>query len=197
MLLYTNIQHEIRKQFNLSCNEYVLLDMIFHLSTNPDSKVRGWCYASKEMLASEIGLSRQAIFNMIDKLTNLNLIEKDFQTRFLKTTEQWNLIYFNQKDTLQRVKKVDREGKESLPEEGKESLHNNNTFNNNNIKVKEKQKEFAEKIKPFIEDYGRDLCLEFYNYWSEANEKTGKLRWEKQDTFEIKKRLITWRSRNK
>ena len=197
MLLYTNIQHEIRKQFNLSCNEYVLLDMIYHLSTNPDSKIKGWCYASKELLANEIGLSRQAIFNMIEKLSDLNLIEKDFQTRFLKTTEQWNLIYFNQKDTLHKVKKVDREGKESLPEEGKESLHNNNTLIIDNNKVKEKQREFADKIKPYIEDYGRDVCLEFYNYWSEANEKTGKLRWEKQDTFEIKKRLITWRSRNK
>ena len=197
MLLYTNIQHEIRKQFNLSCNEYVLLDMIYHLSTNPDSKIKGWCYASKEMLANEIGLSRQAIFNMIEKLSDLNLIEKDFQTRFLKTTEQWNLIYFNQKDTLHKVKKVDREGKESLPEEGKESLHNNNTLIIDNNKVKEKQREFADKIKPYIEDYGRDVCLEFYNYWSEANEMTGKLRWEKQDTFEIKKRLITWRSRNK
>lgn len=197
MLLYTNIQHEIRKQFNLSCNEYVLLDMIYHLSTNPDSKIKGWCYASKEMLANEIGLSRQAIFNMIEKLSDLNLIEKDFQTRFLKTTEQWNLIYFNQKDTLHKVKKVDREGKESLPQEGKESLHNNNTLIIDNNKVKEKQREFADKIKPYIEDYGRDVCLEFYNYWSEANEKTGKLRWEKQDTFEIKKRLITWRSRSK
>jgi hypothetical protein len=197
MLLYTTIQHEIRKEYNLSCNEYVLLDMIYHLSTNPDSKIKGWCYASKELLATEIGLSRQAINNMINNLEEKELVEKDFQTRFLKTTNKWNLIYFNYKESLQGVKKVYNECKESLPEECKESLHNNNNFNNNNIKVKEKQKEFAERIKPFIEDYGRDLCLEFYNYWSEANEKTGKLRWEKQDTFEIKKRLITWRSRHK
>jgi len=196
MLIYTNIQHEIRKRLQLSCNEYVLLDMIFHLSNNPETKIKGWCYASKETLAKEIGLSRQGVINMVDKLIEINLLEKDENTRFLRTTDTWDLIYFNHKDTLQGVKKVYNECKESLHEECKESLHNNNTYNNNKISVKDKQNQFAEKIKPYIEDFGRDLCLAFYNYWSEANEKTGKLKWEKQETFEIKKRLLNWRNRN-
>jgi predicted transcriptional regulator len=147
MLLYTNIIHPVRKKFKLTCNEYVLLDIIYHLSNNPESKVKGWCYASKETLAQEIGISRQSICNLIDKLINKGLIEKDELTRFLKTKTEWNLVYLNiksdsnyvknvyneqSKEDLHDVKKVYNDCKESLQVECKESLHNNNTFNTNN-----------------------------------------------------------------
>ena len=147
MLLYTNIIHPVRKKFKLTCNEYVLLDIIYHLSNNPESKVKGWCYASKETLAQEIGVSRQSICNLIDKLIEKDLIEKDELTRFLKTKTEWNLVYLNiksdsnyvknvyneqSKEDLHDVKKVYNDCKESLQVECKESLHNNNTFNTNN-----------------------------------------------------------------
>ena len=147
MLLYTNIIHPVRKKFKLTCNEYVLLDIIYHLSNNPESKVKGWCYASKETLAQEIGISRQSICNLLDKLIDKGLIEKDELTRFLKTKTEWNVVYLNiksdnnyvknvyneqSKEDLQSVKKVYSDCKESLQEDCKESLHNNNTFNTNN-----------------------------------------------------------------
>lgn len=82
---------------------------------------------------------------------------------------------------------------------------NNKVFNNKynskeskdlNSVIKDKQTKFIDLIRPYVEEFGRELCTEFYNYWSEANLNNGKLRWELQKTFEIKKRLLTWQ-RNK
>jgi hypothetical protein len=39
--------------------------------------------------------------------------------------------------------------------------------------------------------YGNQFCEEFFNYWSERNQK-GKMRWELEKTFEIPNRLATW-----
>jgi len=142
MLIYTNIQHIFRKAHQLTCNEYIFLDMVYHLSTNPDSKIQGWCYATKEGLADEIGLSKQSIINLSHKLIDAGFLHKDEQTKFLKTTKKWNDVYFTDgNENLPTVKKVYRGGKESLPERGKESLPKhgkeslpyNNTLDNNSI----------------------------------------------------------------
>lgn len=75
-LNYTNIQHNFRKENNLSLNEYVLCDMIFYLSKKSDSKVPNWCYMSKETMAKEIGLSKQSIITLIKKLCDLKYIDE-------------------------------------------------------------------------------------------------------------------------
>ncbi len=36
----------------------------------------------------------------------------------------------------------------------------------------------------------------FYNWWSEYNIKTGIMRWEEEDFFEVGRRMATWRSRD-
>jgi hypothetical protein len=44
-------------------------------------------------------------------------------------------------------------------------------------------------------DYGTQMLKEFFNYWSERNQK-GKMRWELEKTFEIPNRLATWHRNN-
>ena len=141
-LLYTNIQHNLRRDLDISCLEYVLVDMIYHLSTKPDSAVIGWCYKSKEQLALEIGITKQGLLKMIDRLILCGLLVKNAETRYLKTTEK----YFG---------KLFTDGKQSLPQESKQSLPkavnkvdpiiitNKNTINNTySIKPEEKIKGF-------------------------------------------------------
>ncbi len=139
MLTYTNIQHEFRKANNLTCNEYVLADMIHFLSNKNDAAIKGWCFASREHLAEEIGLSKQSVLNLIERLLTYGLLEKDEATKFLRTTAKWSRVYYTDgKESLPKVKKVENigkeslsSGKESLPESGKESLPYNNTLYNN------------------------------------------------------------------
>ncbi len=134
MLTYTNIQHGFRKANDLTCNEYVLADMIHFLSTKNDAAIKGWCFASREHLAEEIGLSKQSVLNLIERLATAGFLEKDEATKFLRTTSKWSKVYYTDgKESLPPVKKVVNDGKESLPEGGKESLpYNNTSYNKTN-----------------------------------------------------------------
>ena len=167
MLTYTNIQHGFRKENKLTCNEYVFLDMIYGLSRNPENQAGGWCYAKKETLAEEIGVSKQSIFNLMDKLIEAGFLVRHPDTKFLKTTKKWNDVYFSkteppfQEPALPEVKKVYSESKESLPKQSKESLPNSNT-NNNNRNSNLNTGEFSENensvfgsktiVKPLVEE---------------------------------------------
>lgn len=138
-LVFTTIQHRFRKDHQLSCNEYVLMDMIYHLSTNPDANVRGWCYMSRVQMAEELNVTKQTILNLINKLVEKGFLEKDVITTFLKTTKKWNSVYFTNGKKSLPVPDLDGKeilplsGKKSLPDDGKESLPYNNTLYNDNI----------------------------------------------------------------
>jgi len=51
---------------------------------------------------------------------------------------------------------------------------------------------FIEELRPFIEQYGKDVVNKFGNYWLEKSTKGRKFRFEKQPTFNISLRLKTW-----
>ena len=63
------------------------------------------------------------------------------------------------------------------------------------IKAK-KEAEFRAKVSEFKE-YPADMLKSFCDYWTESGEKDKKLRYEKQDVFDIARRLVTWQGRNK
>lgn len=49
------------------------------------------------------------------------------------------------------------------------------------------------QLKPFSGTYPRPMLVEFYNYWTETKEGGRKMRFEKEKTFEIAKRLARWK----
>lgn len=122
--IFTTIYHAFRVHHGLTLNEYVLCDTIYYLSTNPDSKVLGWCYKSRVNLAKDLGLSKQSILNLINSLIDKDFIIKDPETNFLKTSRKWNEVYrfTTGKDSLPPANFLDESGKDSLP--------NNNIYNN-------------------------------------------------------------------
>lgn len=142
-LTYTVIQHSFRKENDLSCNEYVLADMVYHLSTNPRNNMGGWCHMTRENMALEMGLSKVSVINIINSLEEKGFLVKEDQTKFLRTTDKWMVVYgiddfTNGKESLPAsVKKVYQDGKESLP-------YNNNKYKDNS-NYKKNKKEFNKK----------------------------------------------------
>jgi len=53
---------------------------------------------------------------------------------------------------------------------------------------------FFNRIIPFVEEFGKDTCRDFYNYWIESNENGKKMRFEMQKVFDIRRRLTTWKN---
>lgn len=58
-------------------------------------------------------------------------------------------------------------------------------------------KDFYNSLIPYVEQYGREMVREFFNYWSEPNKSKTLMRWEteynKHRAFDIKRRLSTWK----
>lgn len=63
--------------------------------------------------------------------------------------------------------------------------------------IKEREEKFKETIRPFVETYGKEMCIAFFDYWTEPNKSNTKMRFEQQTTWEIKRRLKTWANNNK
>lgn len=145
MLVYTNIQHKFRIENKLTCNEYILCDMIYMLS-----RESGWCHASKEYLADQVGLSRRSVINLINKLTDTGFLIKEEKTMKLRATNKWSDVYFNDK---LGVKKVRSRCEDSSQLGCEESSHNNNiVYNNRYNKENIKRNSDTSASPPFIEN---------------------------------------------
>jgi len=88
-LLYTTIVHRHRIKHNISNNDYCIANAIYHLSNNPESKFKGWYFGKIETLANMFHFSRATAYNSVHKLIKKNLIEKDSESGFLRTTTLW------------------------------------------------------------------------------------------------------------
>ena len=62
--------------------------------------------------------------------------------------------------------------------------------------LKDRKLAFGMQLKPFNETYPRPMLAEFYDYWTEVKEGGRKMRFEKEKTFEIAKRLVRWSKNN-
>ena len=56
---------------------------------------------------------------------------------------------------------------------------------------------FYQSLVPFVEEYGKKVVREFYNYWSEPNTSKTKLRFELEKTWDTNRRLATWANRER
>lgn len=57
-------------------------------------------------------------------------------------------------------------------------------------------KAFYNSLIPYLEKYGKVMLRDFYNYWSEPNKSRTKMRFELQQTWEVGRRLATWKSKD-
>ena len=139
-LIYTNIQHIPRKKHWLTLNEYCICDMVYHLSNNP-KYLR--CIKTKQWFGEDLWLSKQSVLSLIEKMIVKWFIEKDPNTKHIKTTKYWyDEFVLAGKESLPKVKKDDNDGKESLPpmvkkvyQAGKESLPNIYIYNNKDKEI--------------------------------------------------------------
>lgn len=59
--------------------------------------------------------------------------------------------------------------------------------------ISERKAEFHESLRPYLQEYGEDMIIDFFNYWVEENQSGTKMRFEMERVFELKRRLITWK----
>lgn len=54
---------------------------------------------------------------------------------------------------------------------------------------------FFNTLVPYVSMYGKDMIRQFYDYWTEPNKSRTKMRYELERTWDTKRRLNTWASR--
>jgi hypothetical protein len=67
----------------------------------------------------------------------------------------------------------------------------------NDIKnIDERKKSFYDSLTKYVNDYPKEMIRDFYEYWVEHGEQDKKLRFEKEKSFGIARRLKSWYNRN-
>lgn len=62
------------------------------------------------------------------------------------------------------------------------------------ISIEERKINFAYSLKPFLDEYGKDMLNEFYGYWTEPTQtKNPKLKFELEKTWDVSRRLANWK----
>jgi hypothetical protein len=82
---------------------------------------------------------------------------------------------------------------ESKPEANKNININSNIENNNTIReLNDRKLTFYKSLAQFVKQYPKEMLRDFYEYWSEHGDKDKKMRFEKEKSFGIERRLKTW-----
>ncbi len=144
----THIDERGRWTLGITRDEYALCEYIGFRIQDPRSNNPGWCIDPKEEIAGFVGISRQGLYKMIDKLIFLDLLEVNAETSFIRVTANWvDVIGDGKRKRGCRVNKVDKyeksECKQSLQDtvnlvytDCKLSLHNTVNLVTSNIEVK-------------------------------------------------------------
>ena len=156
----------------------------------------GECDVSMKELGERFGLTRPTTSRYLTELYNLKvLFQNGHQTdtkRTLITLKPNGLdsIGGHQTDTKRTLITLKPNGLDSI------GGHQTDTKRTPEQELKERKLAFGMQLKPFSGTYPRPMLVEFYNYWTEVKEGGRKMRFEKEKTFEIAKRLARWSKNN-
>lgn len=115
----TVINEKAKHELGITRDEYALCSYVLYRSADPRQKMRGYCCDIKEDIAFFVGISRQGLYKMIDKMERLNLLCVDPVTSFINCTALFIDIENECKQSLhskdsKRVNKVYTDCKLSL-----------------------------------------------------------------------------------
>ena len=172
---------------------------------------RGQFITSLDKLSAESGFSKQKIRTCLKRFENTKEITIKSTNKYTIVTicnyesyqisedsnqhaEQHsnNIQTTNQQQQLKniRTKEIYKESSTIVEPKKKISL----TLTEN---LEKRNKSFYESLVPYVETYGKELIRAFYDYWTEPNKSKTKMRFELEKTWDVKRRLNTWASREK
>nr|WP_319572367.1 hypothetical protein [uncultured Draconibacterium sp.] len=107
-----------------------------------------------------------------------------------------NYGYYQSPKNYERTNERTDERTKAEPLKNQTLLDNNKNdkkLKNSNIKDREARKRiFATQLEPYLDGYSREMINEFYAYWTEHGLNDQKMRFEKEKSFGIGRRLSTW-----
>lgn len=179
---------------------------------------RGQLVTSVATISEETKLSTQQVRTSLNRLKSTNEITSKTTNRFTLVTvckyESYQLYEETEQQTKQQA--LQQTNNKQITNKQQQLKNNKNIRNNKkesiltNVRIDEKatdapvvattttddmelrKEKFYQSLVPYVAKYGKDMVRAFYDYWTEKTYGGRKMRFEKQQAFEISKRLATW-----
>ena len=93
------------------------------------------------------------------------------------------------------AKQSQSEGNAIREEKKREDEKKEENINNAAAKaatIETRKSDFMNKVSIHLDTYGKEMLREFFDYWTEMNDKGKKMRFEMEKVFDINRRLKTW-----
>ena len=179
---------------------------------------RGQLVTSVATISEETKLSTQQVRTSLNRLKSTNEITSKTTNRFTLVTvckyKSYQLYDEAEQQTKQQA--LQQTNNKQITNKQQQLKNNKNIRNNKkesiltNVRIDEKatdapvvattttddmelrKEKFYQSLVPYVAKYGKDMVRAFYDYWTEKTYGGRKMRFEKQQAFEISKRLATW-----
>lgn len=146
------------------------VNLFLYLLANADDN--GTLIVSIRKISSELDIGLRTVRTILKKLYSTNIVTH-------QVTHNGSVVTVNNIDSYKALK-----------------LTGDTQSDTPNEALEKRKHAFGEKLIPYIEQYGKTLIREFFDYWTEHNENGKKMRFEKEKTFEISRRLARWSKNN-
>ena len=190
----------------LPCKKYIYLALAKQMSTSVEQVeiIVKCCIELCELLVSDNDFFwSERVMRNINKRTELS--NKRSKAGKMSAEMRKNSTSVEQVSTsVQQNPTKERKVKENKVNENKENKEIKETISKDIVQKKVDAKastltrrdEFYKSLIPFLSTYGKDMIRDFFDYWSEQNKSGTQMRFEKQPTWEVAKRLATWNKRD-
>lgn len=146
------------------------VNLFLYLLASSDDN--GALIVSIRKISSELDIGLRTVRTVLKKLYAANIVTH-------QVTHKGSMVTINNIDSYKTLK-----------------LTGDTPSDTPNEALETRKHAFGEKLVPYIEQYGKALIREFFDYWTEHNENGRKMRFEKEKTFEISRRLARWSKNN-
>lgn len=118
-----------------------------------------------------------------------------------ETEEKPNGLIFANRNESETITETKAKGNPNITNIEKSKVDNTNSIllsakADQEQKLLKRKEAFRLSIVPFVETYGKDMAKKFFDYWTEPNKSNTKMAFEIQKTWDVKKRLERWSSRD-
>ena len=166
---------------------------------------RGQLITGRKLLSSETGINESKLQRLLKVFEKCHMIEQ--QTN--NVNRLVSIINYDQYQTSeQQVNSKRTASEQQVNTNNNDNNKNNDKELNRNIRantsatktIEQREKEFYSKIsehwKKSHPDMPKEEVREFFDYWTERGDNDKKMRYEKEKTFGISRRMTTWKKNN-
>lgn len=153
---------------------------------------RGQFVTSYNTLSEELCLTIQQVRTALSKLQKTGYITR-------KTTNKYQVLTVLKYEEYQNTESAINKKNDRQATSLKQPKHNqvtpteemNNIKNINKETIERRKENFKKQVFEHTQ-YSNEILQKFFEYWTEWNLKSGKMRFEKETFFEVAKRLVRW-----